>query len=91
MNFVESPSKEILFLEESSTDEVLYIMQDAQAWLQDSGGTFHVTPNIEWFSDYSVRAKRTGRLGNGPKCIIARISEVAIQLSNENTIILHQV
>ena len=40
--------------------EVLYIVQDA-TWLLDSGATFHVTPNIECFSNYSVDTSGTVR------------------------------
>ena len=59
VNVVEFKSREILSLEESSTDEVLYNVQDARTWLLDSGVTFHVTPNVEWFSNYSVRTSDT--------------------------------
>ena len=58
-------------------------------WLLDSGATFHVTPDIEWFSDYSAGADDTGRLNNGQECVIAGIDEVPIQLLNDNSIILH--
>ena len=71
--------------------EVHYIAQDAQTWLLDSGATFHMTPNIEWFSNYSARTSAIVRLSNGQECTIARIREVTIQLPNGNTITLHQI
>ena len=58
--------------------EVLYSAQDAHMWLLDSGATFHVTPNIEWFLNYSAKASGTIRLGNGQQCKIARTGEVPI-------------
>ena len=69
INVAESRSGEILFLEESLVDdsvikEVLYNAQDAHTWLLDSGATFHMTPNIEWFSNYSAGANGTIQLGN---------------------------
>ena len=45
-------------------EEVHYSVQNAQTWLLVSGATFHVTPNIKWFSNYSVDASGTIRLGN---------------------------
>ena len=44
----------ILSVEDSMIREVHYNAQDAQTWLLDSSATFHVTPNIQWFSNYSV-------------------------------------
>ena len=60
-------------------------------WLLDSGATFHVTSNIEWFSNYSAGANNTVQLGNGQECATTGIGEVLIQLPNDNNIILHQV
>ena len=57
----------------------------------DSSATFHVTPNLEWYSNYTVKTSRTIRLGNGHECKIALTREVPIQLPNGNTITLHQV
>ena len=71
--------------------EVHYIAQDAQTWLLDSGATFHMTPNIEWFSNYSARASDTVRLDNGQDGAIEGVGEVPLQLPNGNTITLHQV
>ena len=42
----------------------------------DSDATFHVTPNKEWFSDYSTDASGTVRLGNRQECNIAGTGEV---------------
>ena len=60
-------------------------------WLLDSGATFHVTPNLEWFSNYATETSGTARLGNEQECKIMGIGEVPIQLPNDNTITLHQV
>ena len=71
--------------------EVLYSAQDAHTWLQDSGATFHVTPNIEWFSNYSADANGIVRLGNKEECKIGGTGEVCIREPKENTISLHRV
>ena len=60
-------------------------------WLLDSGTTFHVTPNIKWFSNYSGGVSGIVQLDNGQECAIAGIREVPIQLPNGNTITLHKV
>ena len=59
INVANYRSGEILSLEDSMIGEVHYSAQDAQTWLLDSGATFHVTPNIEWFSNYLARANDT--------------------------------
>ena len=55
----------MLSLEDSIIAEVHYNAQDAQTWLLDFGVTFHVTPNMEWFSNYSAGTINTIGLGNG--------------------------
>ena len=71
--------------------EVLYSVQDAHTWLLDFGATLHITPNMEWFSNYSARRSGTVWLSNGEECKIAGIGKVPIQLPNGNVITLHQV
>ena len=56
---------QILSVKESFTGEVLYIPQEVQTCLLDSGAIFDMTPNIECFSDYSSDTNITIRLGNG--------------------------
>ena len=46
--------------------EGLYSAQDVHIWLLDFGATFHVNANMEWFSNYSVGASGTFRLGPIP-------------------------
>ena len=91
INVADTRSGEILSLEDSTIGEVHYSVQDAHTWLLDSGATFHVTPNFEWFSNYEAKMRGTIRLGNGQECKIAGTGEVPDQLPNGNTITLHQV
>ena len=60
-------------------------------WFLHSGATFHVTPNINWFSNYTAETSGTIQLGNEKECKIARTREVPIQLPNGNTITMHQI
>ena len=91
INIADAQSGEILSLEDSTIGEVHQSAQDAHMWLLDSGATFQVTPNLEWFSNYAVEMSGTIRLGNGQECKIAGIGEVPSQLLNGNTITLDQV
>ena len=57
----------------------------------NTGAKFHVTPNLEWFSNYVDETCRTVRLSNREECKIVGIGEFPIQLPNGNTITMHQV
>ena len=50
--------------------EVFYSTQVVHTWLIDSGVTFHVTSNIEWFSNYSPDANGKVHPGNGQSVIL---------------------
>ena len=91
INVEDTRSGEILSLEDSMIREIVYSPQDAHPWVLDFGATFHVTPNIEWFLNYSVGTNNTIQLGNGQEWRIVGVGKVPIQLSNGNTIILYQV
>ena len=71
VNVVDTRSRKILSLEESMIGEFHYSAQDTHTWLLDSGVTFHVTPDIKWFANYSAGTSGTVRLGNGQECKIA--------------------
>ena len=60
-------------------------------WILDSGASFHMSPNWEWFSTYN--AGRIGRvmLGNGLACDIVRVGDVQVRFENGSTFILHDV
>ena len=44
---------------------VLLKKKNAHMWLLESGATFHVTPNLEWFSNYVIEMSGTIKLSNG--------------------------
>ena len=54
--FASTPTEEILSLESSSTDKIMYSAEDAQMWLLDSGTDFHVTPHRGYVAGYSRNA-----------------------------------
>ena len=73
INVADSRSGEILSLEDLMIGEFNCSAQDAQTWLLDSCTTFHVTLNMEWFSNYLAETSDTVRLGNRYECTISRI------------------
>ena len=78
INVADSRSGEILSLEDLMIGEFNCSAQDAQTWLLDSCTTFHVTLNMEWFSNYSAATSGIVRLGNGYECKIVGIEELPI-------------
>ena len=60
-------------------------------WILDSGASFHVSPNREWFSTYN--AGRTGlvMLGNGLAYDIVGVGDVQVRFKNGSTFTPHDV
>ena len=93
MNAVsEAEEGDILFT--SSMDGVHLVATNegmSNDWILDSGASFHVSANYEWFSNYN--AGRTGRvmLGNGLACDIVGVGDVQVCFDNGSTFTLHDV
>ena len=88
----EAEEGDILFT--SSMDSVHLVATNegmSNDWILDSGASFHVSPNREWFSTYN--AGRTGRvmLGNGLACDIVGVGDVQVRFNNGSTFTLHDV
>ena len=49
-------------------------------WILDSGCTFHMTPNRDWFSTYEHVHKGAGLIGNNAFCKVAGIGTVHIKM-----------
>ena len=45
-------------------------------WVLDSGASFHVNPNCDWFTNYDKGRIGQARLGNGIACDIVNVSDV---------------
>ena len=45
-------------------------------WVLDSGASFHVSPNHEWFTNYNARRSGCVRLENGLACSIVGVGDV---------------
>ena len=88
----EAKEGDILF---TSSMESVHLMATNKVmsndWIIDSGASFHVSPNCEWFSTYN--AGRTGRvmLGNGLACDIVGVGDVQVRFNNGSTFTLHDV
>ena len=48
-------------------------------WILDSGCTFHMTPNWDWFSTYEPMHKGVVSMGNNASCKVASIGTVCIK------------
>ena len=88
----EAEEGDILFT--SSMDSVHLVTTNegmSNDWILDSGASFHVSPNCEWFSTYN--AGRTGQvmLGNRLACDIVGVGDVQVRFDNGSTSTLHDV
>ena len=69
--------------EENSYGELLIVSNDSQTnqdWILDSGCTFHMCPNRDWFSTYEKVSKGVVLLGNNASCRIAGIGTIKIKM-----------
>ena len=88
----EAKEGDILF---TSTMDSVHLIATNQGmshdWVLDSGASFHVSPNCEWFSNYN--AGRIGRvmLGNGLAYYIVGLGDVHVHFDNGSTFTLHDV
>ena len=80
----------MLSLESSSTGEILYSAEDAQMWLLDSGATFHMTPYLKWFMDYSSSFGWV-QIGNAEELQLSGFGTIPLRLPNWNEITIQQV
>ena len=83
INVAHTRSGEILSLKDSTIGEVHYSVRDTHTWLLESGSTFHVTPNFEWFSNYEAKTSGTVRLG-----VVKFSTHSAKPSSKENKVVL---
>ena len=74
-------------METYQTDGELLVASDGDSrasenWILDSGCTFHMTPNRDWFSTYEPMHKGAVLLGNNASCKVAGIGTVRIKMFN---------
>ena len=77
-------SGEASVVELDQTDEELLVASDtdlrAGDWILDSGCTFHMTPNRDWFSTYKLLHKYAVLMGNNASCKLLGIGIVHIKM-----------
>ena len=54
--------------------------KQSDEWILDSGCTFHMCPNRDWFSTYEVVSRGTVVMGNNASCRIAGIGTVRVKM-----------
>ena len=72
-------------MELDQTDGELLVASDADSrasenWILDSGCTFHMTPNRDWFSTYKPVYKGVVLMGSNSSCKVAGIGTVRIRM-----------
>ena len=72
-------------MELDKTDGELLVVSDADSrasenWILDSGCTFHMTHNRDWFSTYELMHKGVVLMGNNVSCKVAGIGIVRIRM-----------
>ena len=80
------------YTESNSTAEVLNVMEtiDRASWIMDSGCSFHICPNKEWFETLAD-ADGTVTLGYNQVCDIRGIGSIRLKLQNQCVKILSEV
>ncbi|KAL0318292.1 UNVERIFIED_CONTAM: Retrovirus-related Pol polyprotein from transposon TNT 1-94 [Sesamum angustifolium] len=67
---------------ETSHDDSLYVKanQFVDAWILDSGCSYHITPNREWFTPYRSGNSGSVYLGDDRCCNIISVGDVRIKM-----------
>jgi len=52
----------------------------ANKWIMDSGCSFHMCPNIDWFQNFSTKETGTIFMGNNHSCSIKGICDIFMKL-----------
>nr|GEY40080.1 zinc finger, CCHC-type [Tanacetum cinerariifolium] len=73
--------------------EVMMVMS-AEAlldWIMDSGGSYHMTPRLDLFSDFMECDGGKVLLGDNMECKIRGIGKVRLQLKDGSSFVLHNI
>ena len=78
-------SGEASVVESDTTDGELLVasdanLRDSENWILDSGCTFHMTPNRDWFFTYKPVHKGEVLMGNNASCKVVGIGIVRIKM-----------
>ncbi|MCO5579570.1 hypothetical protein L7F22_033427 [Adiantum nelumboides] len=88
---MKEPSNVLIFTTDMPYDALLALDDCyAQAWIIDSGASFHVTPHREWFATYSPMHGSV-KLGDSHQLVILGIGDVNICMANGTQFMLKDV
>lgn len=69
--------------------EVLTVSETSSSeWIMDSGCSFHMSPNLEWFHNFDNNEKGTVYMGNNHSCKVEGIGDISLKLHDNNLRIL---
>ena len=54
-------------------------LRASENWILDSGCTFHMTPNRDWFSTYEPVHKGVVLMGNNASCKVVVLGQFALR------------
>ena len=60
-------------------------------WIMDSGCSFHMCPNIDWFQNFNNKETGTIYMGNNHSCSVKGICNISLKLHDNKTRILTDV
>ncbi|KAG8490587.1 hypothetical protein CXB51_013756 [Gossypium anomalum] len=77
-------SSEADIVEDYSDDELLVASVNdskvSEEWILDSGCTFHMSPNRDWFTTYKTVSKGVVLMGNNDSCKIAGVGTIKVKM-----------
>ena len=54
-------------------------------WIMNSGYSFHLCPNIDWFQNFNNRETGTVCMGNNHSCSVQGIDDISLKLHDNKT------
>ena len=79
-------------IESIETAEVLIVMEtiDGASWIMDSGCSFHICPNLNWY-EHLDEASGTVTLGNNKVCDVKGIGSIRLKMQDQSIKLLTDV
>ncbi|KAG8474900.1 hypothetical protein CXB51_031553 [Gossypium anomalum] len=69
-------------LENFGEANVVEDYSDGEEWILDSGCTFHISPNRDWFTTYETVSEGVILMGNNASCKITGVGTIKVKMSD---------
>ena len=89
----ENPESNVASTSTGFTSEVLNVSDISchDNWILDTGCSFHMCPNKDWFSDFKLVENESVFMGNNAICEVHGIGSIDLRLDNGNLVTLTAV